>query len=74
MTILDRKDALTLRQAAALLPGRPSRSTLHRWAHQGIRGVRLATSLIGGRRYTTREAIERFIAATSAREGPADVA
>jgi hypothetical protein len=74
MIKFDSGKTLTLREAAALLPGSPNRSTMHRWAHRGIRGVRLATILVGGRRYTTREAIEEFIAALSKQEDAGDAA
>jgi hypothetical protein len=56
----------SLCDAAKLLPHRPHVSTLHRWRLRGIRGVRLETCLIGGRRFTSREAIERFMRAVSA--------
>jgi hypothetical protein len=66
-------DSLTLRQAAELLPGEPTRSTLSRWAHHGVRGVKLATFLVGGRRYTTKDAIDQFVRALSG-EGRDDAA
>lgn len=37
--------------------------TLHRWRLHGVRGIKLETIMIGGLRYTSREAIARFIAA-----------
>lgn len=52
---------------------RKSLATLHRWRLHGVRGVRLETVLIGGLRYTSREAIDRFIAAQNADETPAPV-
>ena len=55
----------TLAEAARSLPSRPHPSTLHRWRLRGIRGVKLDTILIGGRRYTSREALQRFFAATT---------
>src|SRR5271154_5104019 len=57
---------ISLAAASKLLPGRPSITTLWRWHHRGVRGVKLETVVIGGRRYTSREAIARFIAATTA--------
>jgi hypothetical protein len=51
-----------LTKASADVPGSPHTSTLIRWALRGLRGVRLETVLIGGRRYTSVEAIERFLA------------
>lgn len=40
-------------------------STVHRWIKRGVRGIQLETIRIGGRRYTSVEAIHRFIEATS---------
>jgi hypothetical protein len=54
---------------ATVLPGHTrniSLSTLHRWRLRGVRGVKLQSCLIGGRRYTSREALERFFHATTA--------
>lgn len=56
---------MSLRNAAISLPGRPHVSTLHRWRQRGVRGVKLETCLVGGKRFTSLEAIERFIAATT---------
>ena len=57
----------TLAEAARTLPGGAVHvSTIHRWRMKGCRGVRLETFLRGGVRHTTREAIERFFAATTA--------
>src|SRR4051812_27731310 len=41
-------------------------STAWRWAQRGVRGVKLETFNIGGRRWTTEEAFSRFVEATSA--------
>ena len=64
-TALDEKP-LTLAEAARLLPKRPNPATLWRWRTRGVRGVRLKTSLIGGRRYVTRAALQQFIEAVTA--------
>jgi len=48
-------------EAPKHIPGRPHVSTLHRWRLNGARGRRLETFLRGGRRYTTLEAIQRFL-------------
>lgn len=55
---------LTLNQAARRLGVNPS--TTWRWALNGVRGVRLETYSVGVKRYTSVEALERFIAATTA--------
>jgi hypothetical protein len=38
--------------------------TCWRWAGRGVRGVRLETFNVGARRFTTREAFSRWVAAT----------
>lgn len=63
------RDYLSLSQAARKLPRHPHVSTLHRWRLSGVRGVKLRTCLVGGRRYTTAEWLEEFIDATSAADG-----
>ena len=54
------EELLSLSEAAKVTPGRPH------WQKRGVRGVRLSTVIVGGRRFTSREAIEQFIAATTA--------
>jgi hypothetical protein len=46
-------------------PGRDkiSMATLHKWRHIGVRGCKLETLLVGGLRYSSAEAIQRFIEA-----------
>jgi hypothetical protein len=56
-----------LPDAGAHFPSHPHRNTLARWARSGVRGALLETMVIGSRRYTTREAINRFIALLNAR-------
>jgi hypothetical protein len=46
--------------AAKLLPCRPHVSTLWRWRKIGVKGIRLETIAIGGTRFTSREALQRF--------------
>lgn len=59
--------------ARSAFPGdrRVSLATLHRWRLNGVRGVKLETVLIGGLRYTSKEAIIRFVAAQNADDKPA---
>ena len=52
---------ISLAKACKRFPGKRTRSTLERHARKGIRGVVLETILICGRRYTSEEAIQRFI-------------
>ena len=65
---------ISFSDARSAFPGivrRLSLATLHRWRLNGVRGVKLETVLIGGLRYTSREAIARFIAAQNADDAPA---
>jgi hypothetical protein len=60
--------SITLAQASHRLPTRPALSTLWRWRTKGVRGVKLETALVGGRRVTSIEALERFVAAIALTE------
>ena len=51
-----------LSKAGRLLSTNPSTATMWRWAHRGVDGVKLETFKIGGRRYTTAEALDVFVA------------
>jgi len=59
---------VTLSQASRSLPGNPHLSTLHRWRLRGVRGVKLETCLIGGRRFTSLEAVANFAEQISAKD------
>lgn len=59
------EDLLSAKQVAALLPPRrlgrkPHISTVHRWWTHGYRGVRLESIRIGGQRFTSLRALQRF--------------
>ena len=47
------------------LPGRPSLSAGYRFALKTVHGVQLETIVVGGRRFTSKEALRRFVAATT---------
>jgi hypothetical protein len=62
---------LTLSQAAVHIGKstngkKPHISTLYRWCTKGCKGVKLDSTAIGGKRYVTVSAIERFIEASNA--------
>jgi hypothetical protein len=40
-------------------------STVWRWSLRGVRGIKLESLSVGGRRYTTAEAFARFVEATT---------
>lgn len=46
-------------ESLGVLPPHPS--TIHRWISQGVGGRRLGTIRIGGRSYTSKEALVRFV-------------
>lgn len=58
-------DAIPLREVANYLPRRRGKkvhySTIYRWAMKGARGSVLESHLVGGVRYTTPAALERFL-------------
>ena len=57
---MNHEHLMSFSAAAKSLPGRPNIATLWRWRTHGVRGVKLETILVGGRRYTSQEALERF--------------
>ncbi|MHB1033724.1 MAG: DUF1580 domain-containing protein [Pirellulales bacterium] len=71
---LEHEHTRTFADMAQSLPGRPNISTLHRWRLRGIHGVKLETVLIGGRRFTSLEAMQRFADATTAAQAGEPVA
>jgi len=65
-------DSMTLRQASAVIPGRPHVGTILRWITDGVypsgdksRRVRLSGKKIGGRWSVSRQAIAEFIDAAT---------
>ena len=63
---IDLEDLVPFPDAPSIVPGRPDISTLHRWRTKGVRGVRLVTVRIGGRRFVSRGAILSFISLLTA--------
>jgi len=52
---------VSLTAACGLFPVRCSRPAIERWTRKGSRGTTLETILICGKRYTSKEAIDRFV-------------
>src|SRR5262245_66623007 len=53
---------ISLPEACRIIPGRPHLATVYRWFQRGVRGgIKLETALVGGRRFTSREAVQRFV-------------
>ena len=70
MIDIEKETLISFSEAARLLPGRTSPSTFWRWHRKGCRGIRLETIVIGSRRWVSREALQRFIDATTAAANP----
>lgn len=63
---------LTPNQACHEFPGGISLPTIWRYmGPKGVRGARLESLVCGGKRWTSKEAIARFIAAQNADDAPA---
>ena len=60
------EDIVSMTEARQFLRTRPHPSTIWRWYKRGVRGVKLETAVLGGRRVTSKEAIQRFVDATTA--------
>lgn len=77
MIDINAESLMTLSKAAKTLPngraGKPVHvATMHRWCSPtGAGGVRLETVKIGGVRFTSREALARFISRCSGDDIPA---
>lgn len=54
------ENLIPIRQAPGHIPGRPHISAVYRWLNRPMRP--LESLMIGGRRFTSQEAIDRFIA------------
>lgn len=48
------------KHAEKIIGRRLALSTFYRWSKRGCKGVRLETRLLGGTRYTSDEALQRF--------------
>jgi len=52
---------ISLRQAAKSIDSRPHINTVRRWILKGTRGKRLDAKQVGGRWFTTPEAVQEFM-------------
>src|SRR5689334_3723371 len=67
-TPVDFAELISLKEARALLPGRPDVSTLYRWSLSGCRGIKLEYRRIGRRIFTTKSWLDRFMREMTARD------
>ncbi len=65
MSIELSEDLIPVREASSHIPTDPHLSTVHRWMMHGVgvgcKRVYLESIVIGGRRYTSIQAIQRFV-------------
>lgn len=64
---IERERPISLAEVPAFVPKRNGKkvhySTVYRWTTKGVRGRVLESIMVGGIRYTTVEAVHRFLAA-----------
>lgn len=64
MIAIDQEDLVLLSEVPKILPKRNGKavhlSACYRWMRSGLSGIRLETVLVGGQRFTSREALNRF--------------
>jgi hypothetical protein len=63
---IEHERLLTIAEATRILPGRPHIATVWRWVNHGVGGQRLETIKVGWKRFTSHEALARFIERTTA--------
>ncbi len=61
MIDIAKEKTFPLKEARTYIPGRPDLSTLYRWAFDKPGNKRLEVVKVGGRWFTSREAIARFV-------------
>jgi hypothetical protein len=68
------EDLIPLKAVCKMFPGRTGRgtslSTVWRWIQHGRRGHKLQSLVIGGQRYTSKQAVTRFLAAINQEQIP----
>ncbi len=64
------EDVLSLTEAraeiASITGTRPSKPTLTRWCHRGVRGIKLGHIRLGSQIFVSRQSLTRFIEARTA--------
>jgi len=60
MIDINSETLIPLSEARSRFPGRPSAATLWRWRLKGINGRRLESVALGGKIFTSIEALARF--------------
>jgi len=60
------EEVIPISQAPSHFPGHPNVTSVYRWFTKGSRGAKLETIVVGAKRFTSVEAIGRFIERTTA--------
>jgi hypothetical protein len=68
------ESVITFAEAAAIMPMPTSVVSVGRWARRGCKGIRLESARVGGRTVTSREAVQRFLAALNGEPAEAEAA
>jgi hypothetical protein len=65
---VDTEELVPIREAPKHFrtPRKPCHQSVHRWSTRGVRGAVLGTVMVAGLRYTSVEAIRRFVTACNA--------
>ena len=58
------EDTISIGEVVNELPGNHSKTTVWRWTTRGLNGVRLESVKIGGRTFTSKQALHRFLLRT----------
>ncbi len=66
MIDIQNETVIPISESPKHFPGRPNISSIYRWFGKGVRGAKLETFVAGAKRFTSTEAIGRFIEATTA--------
>jgi len=66
MIDLSNENVFPVNEAPKHIASRPSQASVWRWVLNGVGGIKLDSILIGGRRLTSSEAIQRFADARTA--------
>jgi len=66
MIDLSSENVFPVNEAPKHIASRPSKASVWRWVLRGVGGIKLESILIGGRRLTSSESIQRFADARTA--------
>src|SRR5579871_3728719 len=70
MIDIAKESLVPIADAPSEIPGKPHLATVYRWWQRGVRGgIKLETALVGNRRFTSHEAIQRFVDRLSGGDG-----